>query len=96
MSLLERQHQHRTLATIVVDHDLVEMWRGPGDPLDMVRLSYASQPDDVIGRVVNLTDRQPKLATSRAVWTSDTRQAVLLKVRDEYSFVTAAAEAVLT
>jgi hypothetical protein len=88
-TLTERQKKHTTLASIIVDHELLEMWRIPGDPLDTVRLSYASEPDDEIGRVVDLTDVKPRLATSLAVWSSDMRLAVLLKVRDEYSFVAA-------
>jgi hypothetical protein len=75
-----------TLATIVVEHELLEMWRYPGDPSDTARLSHVGTADE-IGRVVDLNSRQPKLATALAVWSVGMRSAVLLKVRDEFQFV---------
>lgn len=83
--------QRCTLATIVVEHELLEMWRYPDDASDTARLSYAGVPDE-IGRVVDLTFRDPKLATSLAVWSADMRRAVLLKARDEFQFVAIARE----
>ena len=62
------------------------------EPTGWTVISTTETEYDEIGRVVDLNSRDPKLATSLAVWGADMRRAVLLKARDEFQFVALARE----